>query len=429
MSHEALIAPIVNIEPIPGADNIVQGLASGYRVVVSKTVKEGQIGVIFPPGLQISHDMCFHNNLYRKDRGENKDPTKNGFFETNRRVKAIKLRGVKSEGCWMGLETLEWTGINIFDLKAGDKFQNLDDKEICQKYISAATRSYMEKRARQGKRSLDIPMFKQHFETDQVRSNYQKIPAGSLLIYSCKLHGTSGRTSLSLIPKKLNPLKIFWNKHFSRLHLFEPSDYEWGYVSGTRRVILEPDKGDGYYSGKTFRFAIHDDIQKRGLHKGETLYYEIVGYDETGGLIMPEHKIEDKELEKRFGTKVMRYTYGCEPKQFKTFIYRITLTNEDGDSVELSWPQVKARAKELGMETVPELEVEIYDGNPETILTKCSKHANTIEPLDTHVREGVCLRVEHESMSEIFKWKSFFFAKMEGIKTNEETYIDPEDVA
>ena len=67
------------------------------------------------------------------------------------------------------------------------------------------------------------------------------------------------------------------------------------------------------------------------LHCGETIYYEIYGYD--GG----------KHIQ-------AGYPYDCRGGEFKAMLYRVTNSTEDGFCVDLSRKQVYKRAEELGLE-------------------------------------------------------------------------------
>jgi hypothetical protein len=71
--------------------------------------------------------------------------------------------------------------------------------------------------------------------------------------------------------------------------------------------------------------------------KGETVYGEVGGYVSGGGMIQKG------------------YDYGCKPGQHRIFVYRITMTDVDGNVIEYGWQQMKARCKQLNVEMVPEL--------------------------------------------------------------------------
>ena len=63
--YQAILAT-VKVTPIPGAQNIAAGECCGYSVIVSKSTQDGQLGVYFPTGGQLSHEMAMANDLYAK---------------------------------------------------------------------------------------------------------------------------------------------------------------------------------------------------------------------------------------------------------------------------------------------------------------------------------------------------------------------------
>lgn len=162
--------------------------------------------------------------------------------------------------------------------------------------------------------------------------------------------------------------------------------------------------------------AIAGEKFKGLLHKGEQVYYELVGYTPSG-----------KDIQKG-------YDYGCEPHkvggegEFKLYIYRITQTNVDGVVTELPWHQVKHRSKELGFDTVPE----IYYGyagkqfrhsykkveNWRDFYLKSLSDAYVYDQdsqfcMNKVPEEGIVVRVEKGDGIENFKLKAFAFLKHE----------------
>jgi hypothetical protein len=370
-----------------------------------------------------------NNKLYRKhpETGE----SMGGFFEFTRRVRAQKFLKVKSEGIWLPLIALTWTGIDTNALSAGTQMSEANGHLICQKYYNQATKRTMTSFTKQKKKTLYTNMFKQHFDTEQLRYNLRSIPVGAICTISEKIHGTSGRTGRVLFERRETWIERILNPILGLLNRRVSSSF-WNYISGTRRVDLDPEtvQDNGFYSGKQFRLNIHNQIKTVGLHQGETLFYEIVGYMEDGGLIMPTHTFDDKEIQKQYGTKTMVYKYGCQSKESHIYVYRITYTNAEGISYEVPNSRLVSRCKELGLNTVPVLDTFIFDGNKEALLERCKQHSEGSSTLDSsHIREGICLRVESPELNTIYKYKSYYFCFGEGIKSNDEYFVDPEDVS
>jgi hypothetical protein len=88
MSYNAIVARI-HTRPLPGSDNIILGSCRGYQVIVGKNIEDGQLGVFFEAGGQLSEGFAAANDLVRRKDAEGKPA--GGYFEENRRVKAVKM--------------------------------------------------------------------------------------------------------------------------------------------------------------------------------------------------------------------------------------------------------------------------------------------------------------------------------------------------
>jgi hypothetical protein len=205
-------------------------------------------------------------------------------------------------------------------------------------------------------------------------------------------------------------------------------------MTGTRNTILKERTVPGFYGNEEFRGLCEDKVRDY-LRKGEILYYEIVGYTTTGKAIMPNVKLskrDNKELYREYGN-TMRYTYGCKENECEMYIYRITNVNPDGIAVDLPWFQVVKRCKELGVNHVPELdrftsfESFRWEDRLLSLARSFSKGSSTID--DTHIREGVVIRVESEHGVKVYKHKSHEFYVLEGIAKDKEDYVDMEEIA
>ncbi len=426
--YNAIVAQIQSVTPIEGAKTVAAANVLGYTVIVGKDTPEGTFGVLFPPEGQLSEAFLTENSLFRAGKGANKDPQKQGFFDQNRRVRAQKFVKIKSEGFFATPDMFDWTGFDVRFMPLGTQFQELNNIPICNKYISEATQARIAKAQKQGKRHFEVPMFRKHFDTDQLRFNMGRIPVGAILTLTAKLHGTSGRTGHLLVPQPLTEWQALWNRWAPRWAQIEPK-MQWQTITGTRNIVYDPAAGDTYYAGNHFRQLIHQDFEAKLLQKGETVYYEIVGFLDSGAPIMPPHHVEDKELRKQYGENII-YAYGCLPGHCAVYVYRITMTNEDGHTVEYSWNQVLSRCRELGLKTVPETTTYVYDGDTEFLLENCRKVMNGNAILDrSHIEEGACVRVDHPDLASIYKIKSWAFCDLEGIRNNDPLYVDPEEAA
>jgi hypothetical protein len=131
----------------------------------------------------------------------------------------------------------------------------------------------------------------------------------------------------------------------------------------------------------------------------------------------------------------MKYTYNCLPGQADFYVYRIAMADEEGNLVELSWPQVKKRCRELGAKFCPDFGLLPYTVSKkegiaelEEIVENFNSGADPIDP--SHIREGVVVRVDQPDGSVRFlKSKNYFFKVLESIIKANEDYIDTEEVS
>ena len=177
--------------------------------------------------------------------------------------------------------------------------------------------------------------------------------------------------------------------------------------------------GNGFYGVDVWKYA--DAVVRPWLQKGMTAYYEILGFLPNGGYIQKG------------------YDYGCIPPKegdvyqygvhFKVLIYRITLTNVDGNVHEFSAREVQQWCKNNGLVAVnqyyygyagklyPHLDPQEHWNenflqllaNDKDFYMECD--SPTCDNKVPH--EGVVIKVENMK-SEAFKLKCFKFLDKEG---------------
>jgi len=412
--YTAIITKITNIRPHLNADKLKLGTASGYQVIVDITQEE-ELGVFFPTDGKLSHEMLLNNNLYRK-HPETGEPM-GGFFEVNGRVKTQTFRGEKSEGFWLPIRSLEWTEVDFKSLKDGLEFTTLNGKLVCEKYYTPKTLKVMnQNKGKNGQNKHNFPYFYKHYDTPHLQKCLHTFHEGDVLSFTEKLHGTSGITSHT---NKVKPKK-WWN-------LFIPQKLVWKYVTGSRNRIVNVNINEHSYK-TNIRTVIHDHIRKACLHKGETLYYEIVGFDNTKP-IMGIQKVTDKELVPVYGTQMV-YTYGCSLTNtpVNMYVYRITSTNIDGNVVEYMPQQVENRCSHLGINMVPWIKKPfVFNGNTMELLTMCEEAVKGSSLLDpSHIKEGVVVR--NHTTNKAYKYKNFVFLGLEGHQKDDKDFVDIEEV-
>ena len=439
MAYKAYITELKNVRKHPNADRLLLGDCFGNTVCVNLDYVEGQLGVYFPTDGQLSVEFADANNLVRK-----KDENGNnigGYMDPDKRnVKAIKLRGEKSDGLFLPLHCLESFG-DITKLRVGDTIDVFNGHEICKKYIprSNTRRGHYSEGNKTRKHKVPVaPLFMEHADTEQLAYNLDAFRCGDEIEITLKMHGTSQRTAH--LPTLQGYKRTFWEK----LTRKEGTPiYAWGGVSGTRRVVLEDFEG-GFYGSNAFREQ-HSKFFEGKLWKGETVYYEVVGFTDTGAPIMAEcsnKKLNDPDFVKQYGDTTV-FSYGCEPAvltfddtdgrdqkvvgQSDVYVYRMTMTNEDGDVVEYTPDFMRYRCEQMGAKTVPVLWKGIIPEHPgsdadptitagEWIKNVAERFYDGPDPIGkTHVREGVVVRILNRPKFCAYKHKNFAFKVLEGI--------------
>jgi len=414
--------------PHENADRLQIFMIDGHQVITDLSPEEGDIGIFFPPDGCVSAEFAHHNDLVqRKDENGNRA---GGFMDHKRRVKAINLRGEKSQGLYLPLRSLSYLG-GILHLNVGDEITSLHGVQFCEKYYTQKTRDAISRQKSRTSRK-ETPTFKKHFDTPNARHGLNNIKSGDTLIITEKVHGTSGRYGRSLEEVE--------NSWFKRLLGHGKTRKVWKYLSGSRNVIFrtESELDNGFYDDNSFRTVAILPFKDK-LYKGETIYFEIVGWTNENSPIMPSvnpSKLSDKTYVEKYG-KEMYYKYGCERGTIKTVVYRITMSNEDGISYDLNWEQVKRRCMELGVEhvkeVVPPFILEVSDDRDfqDQILSLLDELSVGDSLYDSsHMREGVVIRTDNGGLTPtVLKYKSHEFLVLEGHTKDREDYVDMEEVS
>lgn len=426
--YNAYVTTIKNLRKHPNADRLQLGECFGNTVCVNLDYTEGQIGIYFPTDGQLSIEFAETNNLLRK-KDENGNNVGGYMDPTKRNVAAIRLRGEKSDGLFLPLTCLESFG-DISTLKVGDVINVFNGHEICQKYIPRRNPS---RRTSNGnktrKKKVNIaPLFMEHADTEQLAYNLSAFKPGDEIEITLKMHGTSQRTGY--LPVFKGHKRTLLDKILRR----EGTPiYDWGYVSGTRRTVLENYDG-GYYGSNEFREQ-HSKSFEGKLWKGEEIFFEVVGFTHTGAPIMAtadNKKLNDKEFIKQYGKETV-FSYGCSPTGWNRddiranpcpvsdiYVYRMTMTNEDGNVVEYTPDFMRYRCEQMGVKTV----LLLYRGFiPEDVEDAGEWVKNLVEqyydgpdPIGkNHIREGCVVRIVNRPKFTAYKHKNFSFKVLENI--------------
>lgn len=435
--HCGYVVKVNELRKHPNADRLNIATFFGNDTCVSLDIVKGEIGIYFPVDLQLSEEFCLENHLLRKKPDGTPDT---GYMDPKKRnVTAVRLRGEKSDGLFLPLKCVAYTGINLDELNIGDTVTTLNGHEICKKYIPIRKHHSADNRVNKiRKKKVPIaPLFVEHADTEQLAYNMGAFKNGDLVEITLKMHGTSGRTGylprlVDIVPtnilavfceikdrnRKLNKLQKAMIAYFDK---HSRPKYDWGLVSGTRRTVLDSFYG-GFYGSNEFREK-HEKVFEGKLHKNETVYYEIVGFTDDGTPIMPKasnKKLNNKEFIKQYGEETI-FSYGCDPDNKKSdlYVYRMTTTNEDGDVVEYTPDFMRYRCEQMGVKCVPLLwrgfiPEEVNPG--EYIKEIAERYYDGPDPVGkTHVREGVVCRILNRPGFAAYKHKNYDFKCLSGI--------------
>ena len=459
--YKAYVTHVTNIRPAANADRLNACEVFGNTTIIDKTITEDTLVLYLPSDGQISVEFGEKNNLFRRkdDAGNNVG----GFIDPDKRnITAIRLRGNRSDGLVLPISCLNYCfahGDASIELRAGDVIDGLvNGHEICCKYIPRSnTRrgTVTEGNRTRKKKVATAPLFKEHADTEQLAYNLGAFKPGDYIEITLKMHGTSQRTGA--LPVLQGYKRSLWEKITRK----EGTPiYDYGYVSGTRRVVLENYEG-GFYGDNQFREQ-HSKIFEGKLWKGETVYYEVVGFTASGAPIMSSasnSKLQDKEFIKQYGKETV-FSYGCSPysiaeqiaslkragftgeeicdfagqlkPQSDIYVYRMTMTNPDGEVVEYTPDFMRYRCEQMAVKTVPVMWKGIIPDRPcvhddenkcfidltagEWIKGVAEEFYDGPDPVGkTHVREGVVVRIINRPKFAAYKHKNFSFKVLEGI--------------
>ena len=448
MSYTGFVCQIKDLRNHPNGDNLYLGECFGNTVAVSRNgYTPGMTGVYFPTDGQLSTEFCQANNLLRlRDENGHSIPG-GGYMDPDKRnVTAIKLRGEKSDGLFLPLSCLDYCFEDgaAAHLKIGDTIDVVNGHDICTKYIPRGSKRVgrpTDGNRTRKKRVPLAPLFIEHADTEQLAYNLGAFRSGDEVEITLKMHGTSQRTGF--LPVFSGFRRTIWDKLFRRDG--EPI-YTYDIVTGTRRTVINGEDG-GYYGSNAFRMP-HSELFRGKLWKGETVYYEVVGFTDTGTAIMAEcgnKKLNDKEFVKQYGQTTV-FSYGCARQpipavvkapemievapavpQSDIYVYRMTMTNEDGNVVEYTPDFMRYRCEQMGVKTVPVMWKGVIPENPgsaadptisagEWIKNVAERFYDGPDPIGkTHVREGVVVRILNRPKFCAYKHKNFLFKQIAGI--------------
>lgn len=333
-NYACQVIKVKELYPIEGADKIVRTVINGTNVIVSKDVKPGDLMLLFVAMTKLSEELCHLNNLYDKPE-LNADPTKKGFINSKSRVRALKLKGIVSDGLLLPLEALSYIPV---DLKEGDEFTHVGDTLICEKYFVPERNSNPGGKAPKKDKMEDLTIPGQirfHHETAHLAKNSHKISLNDEIVITDKLHGSSCilgkvkvKRKLSFVEKaaKFFGVKVVETEYAGIWSSGKPkSSTIKGCTTGWKT------KNPSYYTADVWKQA-YDDFEY-AIEPGITIYGELLA----------------ENIQKKYDYTKLR----PEGKSYSMVVYRITRTNDEGLVDEFSWNQLEEYCAKYNLTTVP----------------------------------------------------------------------------
>lgn len=183
----AYITTIKEIHKHSNADRLQCCEIFGNNVIVDMSYAAGDRVIYFPVDGQLSEEFANDNDLVRR-KDENGNNT-GGYLDPDKRnIKALKLRGEKSDGLVLPIRVLE-KYTDISELCDGDQITVLDGHEICKKYFPCSNRRNLnsglnvqknKKNKNEEKRMVSYPTFFEHVDTQQLAFNQGAFKPGGI---------------------------------------------------------------------------------------------------------------------------------------------------------------------------------------------------------------------------------------------------------
>lgn len=327
----ATVVSIKNTFALDRCDNLLGTSIFGYNIIIGKDTAPGTLGLFFPAETQLSDKYCYENNLYRHG-DKNRNPDLKGYVEDNRRVRAIKFRGNVSNGFFMPLDSLEFTGINTNALNEGDEFDTINGFEICRKYVVPSKSPRSQEVADRGFVRADKKFMPEHIDTENFFKNSDKISPETEVVVTQKLHGTSVRIANTMVnrkPKLVERVASWFGGEFART--------EYAYLYGSKKVIKDANNPNQNHYYSTDIWTQQGKKLDGMIPENYVVYGELIGYTPEG-----------QEIQKD-------YSYGLQKGACELYVYRVAIVNVKGHTTDLSWEQVKEFCRNIGVKHVPEI--------------------------------------------------------------------------
>lgn len=376
-NYAAVVVKINAVNDLEGCDNVVGAPLMGFQAIVGKDTTPGMLGIVFPAETQLSEEYARLNNLHRHGNLNDNEGAQ-GYLEDNRRVKAMKFRGHRSDCLFMPLESLSYIkNLDVSLFSEGDVFDRIGDNLICNKFVvkRKAGEARIEKNKERFVR-VEKKFLPEHYTTDSYFRNSHIIPESREVIVTQKLHGTSIRIANTIVARKISLLEQI----AKRLGvLVENSGYD--YIYGSKRVIKDVHNPNQNHFYSTDIWTEEGSKLDGLLPQGYIAYGELIGWTPEGSPIQKH------------------YTYNIPVGTCDLYIYRIAYINPQGLLTDLSHDQMVEFCRDRGLRTCPVVWRGLYkDFDVNQFIDRRFQEEGYagVVPLaeESPVDEGVCIRLD-----------------------------------
>ena len=428
------------IKTHPAADRLSVVEVFGNSIIIGKDAyRFGDKLIFFPIESCLSAKFLSWANLFDNPELNADGVTKSYFSPKGRRVKAINLRGIPSQGFLFKASDL----IRYYNLKEdifhiGENFDTVGDDILVTKYTRPDYKAQGGPNNKPPKipkwisKSLGIlprpirlgiyPVIKWYYgavkpdgiksqiidgqwafhrKTEQLGRNIFIVNPDDDITISNKIHGTSFCAGNVLCKTKLT----FFDKFVKLIGLEDIPTIGYKFIYASRTILKN--KRDGSYTEDVW--GKHAKELDDKLPNGVSVYGEILGWSS------PNRNIQKN------------YCYGVTRGESELWIYRVTHTDYQGYVKEFSWNEIEDFCRDHGLTHVPVYykgkvkdlfpEISIDDSFGDNFLRKLHEKYldRTCELCKSGVvNEGIVLKINSKETKPVFKFKSPKFNLAEG---------------
>jgi hypothetical protein len=341
------IVRLPELRPHPNADKLSLVTIENQIIITGKeNKKSNELFCYFPLECKINSDFLSFINGYSNPE-YNRDKTLKGFFSyPKNRVKALRLRGIVSEGYlhpvseindWLKTQRIKY---QVTDEDLNKEFDSIGDILFVEKYIPASQKLPLgpnnpKCRVKRESRLIDN-QFRLSPDYRQLKREIHNINPDDWIEITSKWHGANG-----VVAKVLTKRNLSMVDKIAKFFGAQIDDREYNLVFSSRRVVKSEEFRDGpardFYGDNIWATVAYK--YKDSLQNGISLVGEVVGFTSNGSPIQKSKKGP--------------YDYGCAATTCDFIVFRITYTSADGHVYEFSLQQVIDYCQKYGLKNVP----------------------------------------------------------------------------